>query len=54
MLLKGWVKADWGISETNRRVRFYQITAAGRKQLASEVEDYERVNSAIQHILRVS
>jgi PadR family transcriptional regulator, regulatory protein PadR len=54
MLVKGWVKADWGVSETNRRVRFYQLTAAGRKQLTAEVEDYERVNSAIQHILRAS
>jgi transcriptional regulator len=54
MLVKGWVKAEWGVSETNRRVRFYQLTAAGRKQLAAEVEDYERVNSAIQQILRAS
>jgi PadR family transcriptional regulator, regulatory protein PadR len=54
MLVKGWVKAEWGVSETNRRVRFYQLTAAGRKQLAAEVEGYERVNSAIQHILRAS
>ncbi len=54
MLVKGWVKAEWGISETNRKVRFYQITAAGRKQLASEVKDYERLTSAIRGILRAS
>src|ERR1700761_782729 len=52
MLVKGWVKASWGISETNRKVRFYQITAAGKKQLAEEMKGYERLNAAIQHILR--
>lgn len=52
MLVKGWVKAEWGVSETNRKVRFYQLTAAGRKQLAAEVKDYERLTSAIQGILR--
>ncbi len=54
MLVKGWVKADWGISETNRKVRFYQITAAGRKQLAAEVKEYDRLNSAIREVLRAS
>ena len=54
MLVKGWVKAEWGVSETNRKVRFYQITAAGRKHLAAEVKDYERLTSAIRGILRAS
>jgi DNA-binding PadR family transcriptional regulator len=54
MLVKGWVTADWGISETNRKVRFYRLTAAGRKQLAAEVSGYERLNSAIQEILRTA
>jgi PadR family transcriptional regulator, regulatory protein PadR len=54
MLLKGWVKAEWGISETNRKVRFYQLTAAGRKQLAAEMAGYDRLTSAIQEILRTA
>src|SRR5690242_10567571 len=51
MLLKGWVKAQWGISETNRKVRFYQLTPAGRQQLQTELEDYDRVNQGIQAVL---
>jgi PadR family transcriptional regulator PadR len=54
MLLKGWVTAEWGISETNRKVRFYRLTAAGRRQLETEVESYERVTEAIQTILRTA
>ncbi len=54
ILVKGWAKAEWGISETNRRVRFYRLTAAGKAQLASEVDDYERVNSAIRAVLRTA
>lgn len=52
LLLKGWTTSEWGISETNRKVRFYQLTAAGRKQLASELSDYRRVHEAIQAILK--
>ncbi len=54
ILLKGWAQADWGISETNRKVRFYKLTAAGRKQLETELADYERVNAAIQSVLRTA
>ena len=54
MLLKGLVKAEWGISETNRKVRFYSLTAAGRKQLQAELSDYHRVNDAIQTVLRTA
>jgi PadR family transcriptional regulator, regulatory protein PadR len=54
ILLKGWAKAEWGISETNRKVRFYKLTPAGRKQLETEVSEYERVNEAIQSILRTA
>jgi PadR family transcriptional regulator, regulatory protein PadR len=52
MLLKGWVTAKWGISETNRKVRFYSLTPAGRKQLEAELSDYGRVTEAIQTVLR--
>jgi len=51
ILLKGWAKAEWGISETNRKVRFYKLTPAGRKQLDAELSEYERVNEAIRAVL---
>ena len=54
ILLKGWVTAEWGISETNRKVRFYRLTAAGKKQLEAELSGYERVNQAIQAVLRTA
>src|SRR5579875_432733 len=47
LLLNGWVKADWGVSENNRRARYYTLTAAGRKQLRAEREEFERVIGAI-------
>jgi PadR family transcriptional regulator, regulatory protein PadR len=54
MLVKGWVVSGWGISETNRKVRFYRLTPAGRKQLEAELESYDRVTRAIQEILRTA
>ena len=54
MLVKGWVKAEWGVSDTNRKVRIYQLTAAGRKQLAAELNEYEQITSAIRDILRTA
>jgi PadR family transcriptional regulator PadR len=51
MLLKGWVEARWGTSDTKRRVRFYSLTPAGRKQLATELAGYRHVNEAIQAVL---
>jgi transcriptional regulator len=54
MLMKGWVTAEWGISETNRKVRFYTLTAEGRKQLSTETSEYERATSAIQSVMRTA
>jgi PadR family transcriptional regulator PadR len=54
ILVKGWAKAEWGTSETNRRVRFYRITPAGRKQLETEMAGYEKVSAAIRTILRTA
>jgi transcriptional regulator len=51
MLLKGWVNAEWGVSETNRKVRFYKLTAAGRRQLQAEIEDFDRVLQGIQSVM---
>jgi PadR family transcriptional regulator, regulatory protein PadR len=54
ILVKGWVTAEWGISETNRKVRFYRLTPDGRKHLKAELSDYDRVTQAIQNILRTA
>jgi PadR family transcriptional regulator PadR len=54
ILLKGWVKSDWGVSETNRKVRFYSLTAAGRKQLEAELAEYHRLTEAIERVLRTA
>jgi transcriptional regulator len=51
LLVKGWVKATAAISETGRQVREYRITAAGRKQLESELDEYKRVTHAIATLL---
>ncbi len=53
LLLNGWVKAEWGASENNRRARYYTITAAGRKQLGSEREEFERLVTAIRRVLQM-
>jgi PadR family transcriptional regulator PadR len=52
LLLNGWVKAEWGASENNRRARYYTLTAAGRKKLGSEREEFERLIGAIQRVLQ--
>src|SRR5579872_465499 len=51
LLLNGWVKAEWGASENNRRARYYTLTALGRKQLDSEREEFDRMIFAIQKVL---
>src|SRR5580700_2042863 len=48
---KGWVKAAWGVSENNRKARFYTLTAKGRKQLAQKTSQWRRVAKAISRIL---
>jgi PadR family transcriptional regulator PadR len=54
MLMKGWVRAEWGLSDTKRRVRSYRLTPAGRKQLESELAGYDHVNRAIQAVLKLA
>ena len=51
LLLQGWVKAEWGASDNNRRARFYTLTAAGRKQLAVERDQFDRLVMAIHKVL---
>ena len=52
LLLQGWVKAEWKMTETNRRARYYTLTTAGRKQLGVEVSQFEEMISAITRVLR--
>jgi len=54
MLRKGWVSAEWGISETNRKVRFYRLTPQGKTQLKQDLSSYGRITQAIQEILRTA
>ncbi len=54
ILLKGWVTAEWGISETNRKVRFYRLTPAGRRELEAQLAAYDHVHEAIQAVLRTA
>ena len=52
MLVKGWLKAEWGTSEHNRRARFYRLTSEGRKQLEQETTDFDQLIKSIQLVMR--
>jgi transcriptional regulator len=54
LLLKGWVKAEWGTSDNNRRARFYTLTPAGRKQLGVESENFSRMIEAIARVMQTA
>jgi len=54
LLLKGWVKAEWGVTESNRKARFYRLTPAGRKQLEAESSAFNKMVRAIQLVMRTS
>lgn len=54
MLLKGWLRAEWGVSDTNRKARFYELTKEGEKQLASEAEEFQRLIGAIQLVMKTA
>jgi len=54
LLQKGWVTAAWGASDNNRRARFYTLTVAGRKRLAAEREEFERLTAAIARVLELA
>jgi DNA-binding PadR family transcriptional regulator len=53
MLIKGWVTAEWGVTSGNRRARYYNLTKAGRKQLESELSQFQRVTQAIFRVIEV-
>src|SRR5262245_39309689 len=51
LMLQGWVKGEWGVSDNNRRARFYTLTASGKKRLAQERDDFDRIILAIHKVL---
>ena len=51
---QGWIKAEWGISELGRRARFYQLTAAGRKQLELEARNWDALTAAVGRVMRMA
>jgi len=51
LMQKGWIRSEWGVSENNRKARFYSITKAGRKQLAREAENWSRIAAVIGRVL---
>ena len=51
---RGWIKAEWGISELGRRARFYSLTASGRKQLEIEAVNWSKLSDAIARVLRMA
>lgn len=52
LLLQGWVKAEWKKTETNRRARYYTLTTAGRKQLGTEISNFQKMIAAIGQVLK--
>jgi len=54
LVQKGWIQAEWGTSENNRKAKFYAITKAGRKQLQAEATNWERLSGVIGRLLRLS
>ena len=52
LLLQGWVKAEWRMTETNRRARYYTLTASGRKQLGIELSEFQQMIDAISRVLQ--
>ena len=54
LVQQGWIRAEWGQSENNRRAKFYAITAAGRRQLRREAENWQRISGVIGRLLLLS
>lgn len=54
MLRRGWVRASWRASENNRRARYYEITAEGRRQLEAQIAEWERSSGAVNRVLRLA
>lgn len=54
LIQKGWIKSEWGVSDNNRKAKFYAITRAGRKQLAAEAQNWERLAGVIGRLLHMA
>jgi len=54
MTQAGWLRSEWGASESNRRARYYSITAAGRKQLAEETQEWAQLTEAVARVLSLA
>jgi transcriptional regulator len=54
LLQRGWISGAWGASENNRKAKYYSITKSGRKRLASEAENWERISEVIGRVLRIA
>ena len=54
LLQKGWISSSWGVSENNRKAKFYSVTKAGRKQLASEAKSWERIAAVVGRVLKLA
>jgi len=54
MTQAGWLKSEWGLSDNNRRARYYSITAAGRRQLAEETQEWEQLTEAVARVLSLA
>lgn len=51
---QGWIEAEWGVSELGRRAKFYELTAAGRRQLTIEAGEWERMSTAISRVMKMA
>ena len=51
---RGWIKAEWAVSELGRRAKYYQLTAAGRRQLAVETSEWDRMSTAISRVMKLA
>jgi transcriptional regulator len=51
---RGWIEAEWGVSELGRRARFYKLTGAGRRQLTLEASEWERMSTAIGRVMKMA
>lgn len=54
LLLNGWITGEWGVSENNRRARYYRLTSAGRRQLSAEVKEFDQLTLAIRKVLNAT
>ena len=54
LMQRGWIRGEWGTSENNRKAKFYSITKAGRKRLATEAENWERISGVIGRVLGIA